>query len=169
MEPENPQPTKEVVTVREMASMLGMSASRLYQLVKTGILLPPAYALGSRKPLYPREIQLRNIIAKRTNCGVNGTPVLFYSKRVAHRAARISRPGHPKGKPRNPSSKHEGLMDALSHLGIEGVTVAQLDGALAEAYPEGTAGVSEGEVIRTIFRIFKRSGRQDSAGNAGSK
>ena len=168
MEPEITQPTKAAVTVREMASLLEMSPSRLYQLIHTGILLPPVYALGSRKPLYPREIQLRNLIAKKTNCGVNGTPVLFYSKRAGHRAGRISRPGFRKGKPQKPT-QHEGLIDALRHLGIEGVTAAQMDRAIAEAYPEGTAGVGEGEMIRTIFRLVRLSSRQDSAGNVGSK
>lgn len=80
----------------------------------------------------------------------------------------VTRRPKAKDKPEKPTN-HEGLMDALGHLGIEGLTAAQLDMVVAEAYPKGTAGVPEGEVIRTIFRLLKRSSRQDSAGNVGSK
>ena len=71
----------QVVSVKEMARMLNMSRSRLYQLIKQGILLASIYDRETKRPFYNGEMIARNLEAKRTNCGINGKPMLFYAPR----------------------------------------------------------------------------------------
>jgi len=156
-------PVKEIVTVTEMAEMLCMSRSRLYQLIRQGILLPPLYHLVSRKPFYSRKIQSRNLEAKRTNCGVNGQPVLFYARRIAPAASRVRR--SVKRKPRvKQGGENSDLVQVLGQLGLA-VNADNVSSAVSSCYPNGFAGVAEGEVIRTLFRFLKQSKRQNTSDN----
>jgi len=157
------EPVKEIVTVTEMAEMLCMSRSRLYQLIRQGILLPPAYSLVSRKPFYPRKIQSRNLEAKRTNCGVNGEAVLFYARRVAPTVSKVRR--SVKRKPRvKRGDGNSDLVQVLGQLGLE-VNADGVSSAVSACYPNGVAGIAEGEVIRTVFRFLKQSKRQNTSDN----
>jgi predicted DNA-binding transcriptional regulator AlpA len=154
---------KEIVTVTEMAEMLCMSRSRLYQLIRQGILLPPVYSPISRKPFYPRKIQARNIEAKRTNCGVNGQPVLFYARRIVPTASGIHRSA--KRKPRvKRGDGNSDLVEVLGQLGLD-VNADNVSSAVSSCYPNGFAGIAEGEVIRTLFRFLKQSKRQNTSDN----
>ena len=160
---ENNVPAKEIVTVTEMAEMLCMSRSRLYQLIRQNILLPPVYSPVSRKPFYPRKIQLRNIEARRTNCGVNGQPVLFYARRTAPAASRVRRSAKKKSK----TKQGDGSADLVRVLGQFGLVVSAKDvsSAVSACYPNGITGVAEGEVIRTVFRFLKQSERRNTSDN----
>ena len=80
--------TKAVVTVSEMARMVGLSRSRFYQLVEAGVFPQPVYSVANRRPIYVEEAQKVCLEVRRRNCGVNGQPVLFYAR------------GHPAHGPR---------------------------------------------------------------------
>ena len=71
------QATKEVVTVAEMARMCGLSRSRFYGLVKEGIMPLPSRNAATKRPFYTRERQAQCLLVRKTNCGVNGRPILF--------------------------------------------------------------------------------------------
>jgi predicted DNA-binding transcriptional regulator AlpA len=157
------RPVKEIVTVTEMAEMLCMSRSRLYQLIRQGILLSPIYSLVSRKPFYPRKIQLMNIEAKRTNCGVNNQPVLFYARRVAPTVSKVRRSA--KRKPRvKQAGENSDLVEVLGQLGLD-VSADAVSSAVLSCYPNGVADIAEGEVIRTLFRFLKQSKCQNTSDN----
>jgi predicted DNA-binding transcriptional regulator AlpA len=156
-------PVKEIVTVTEMAEMLCMSRSRLYQLIRQGILLPPVYSSISRKPFYPRKIQSRNIEAKRTNCGVNGEPVLFYARRVAPTVPRVHRSSKRKPKVKR-GDENSDLVQVLGQLGLD-VSAGDVSSAVSSCYPNGSADVADGEVVRTLFRFLKQSKRQNTSDN----
>jgi hypothetical protein len=156
-------PIKEIVTVTEMAEMLCMSRSRLYQLIRQGILLPPAYSVVSHKPFYPRKIQSRNLEAKRTNCGVNGHPVLFYARRVAPTVSKVRRSAKRKPKVKQ-GGENSDLVQVLGQLGLD-VNAANVSSAVSSCYPNGVADIVEGEVIRTLFRFLKQSKRQNTSDN----
>jgi hypothetical protein len=49
--------TKAVVTVSEMARMVGLSRARFYQLVEAGVFPPPVYCVSTRRPMYVEELQ----------------------------------------------------------------------------------------------------------------
>src|ERR1043166_9731973 len=71
--------TKAVVTVSEMARMVGLSRARFYQLQKAGVFPAPAYQAG--RPVYTEEQQQVCLEVRRKHRGVNGEPVLFYARR----------------------------------------------------------------------------------------
>jgi len=154
-------PTKTVVTVTEMAKMVGLSRARFYQLVNAGVFPQPLYAVANRRPIYVEEQQALCLEVRRRNCGVNGKPVLFYSRGHSQptqtKAARTT-----KSKP-TPTKPHADLIDGLIALGLM-VSAAQVESALKATYPNGVNGLDRGEVLRAVFLGLKR---QDSAGNQG--
>ena len=54
------------------------------------------------------------------------------------------------------------LVDGLNALGLTTATAAQVQRVTAELYPQGTAGIDPGEVLRAVFLHLKR---QNSADN----
>jgi predicted DNA-binding transcriptional regulator AlpA len=145
--------TKAVVTVSEMARMVGLSRARFYQLQKTGIFPPPERDAETRRPFYSEEQQKVILAVRKRNCGVNGKAILFYARRV---------PLPPTPKPRPPKAaapkaeQHPELIEALQALGLAGVTIAQVRAAVTEVYPHGTAGVDQAEVVRAVFLHLRR-------------
>src|SRR5471030_2220513 len=100
--------TKTVVTVAEMARMVGLSRARFYQLMQTGTFPPPLYDAQTHRPHFNEEMQLICLDVRRRNCGVNGKPVLFYA-RALRSTVEAKPPPKAKAKPIN---NHADLMDA---------------------------------------------------------
>jgi hypothetical protein len=148
---------KAIVTVSEMARMVGLSRARFYQLQKAGVFQPPTYHAG--RPVYTSEAQEVCLEVRRKNRGVNGEPVLFYARRRAteppKRMPRESRPA-----PRNKDIA--ALLDGLTSLGLTTVIGAQVEAVTKELYPNGTEGLDQGEVLRAVFLHLKR---RDSGDN----
>ena len=71
-----------IISMSQMARFLQLSRSRLYQLIDAGILLPPAHLLSNKRPIYTREMALRNLEVKINNTGINGTIIMFYTART---------------------------------------------------------------------------------------
>jgi hypothetical protein len=46
---------KAVVSVSEMARMVGLSRARFYQLQQAGVFPLPVYDVASRRPVYPQD------------------------------------------------------------------------------------------------------------------
>lgn len=154
--------TKAVVSVSEMARMVGLSRARFYQLQKVGIFPPPERDGETGRPFYSEEQQKVILEVRRRNCGVNGKAILFYARRVP------LTPTSPKPrKPTTPKPKidqHADLVEALQGLGLAGATAAQVGAAVKELYPQGTASVDQIEVVRAVFLHLRR---RDSSGNVG--
>ena len=151
--------TKAIVTVSEMARMVGLSRARFYQLQKAGVFPSPLYDVKTRRPIYDEELQKVCLEVRRRNCGVNGKPVLFYSRRV--QIATV--PSKPTSKPPK-NEQHAGLIDALQALGLGSVTKAQVEAAIKEVFPQGTAGMDEAEIIRAVFLHLRRKNSSDNVG-----
>jgi hypothetical protein len=153
--------TKAIVTVSEMARMVGLSRARFYQLVRAGVFPAPAYEKG--RPVYDEEAQKVCLEVRRKNCGVNGKPVLFYAR------YRSSVPAKPKKQAAPPVAKDKdkniaALLDGLNALGLTTATAAQVEAVTKELYPAGTNGTDQGEVLRAVFLELRR---RFSAGNVG--
>ena len=119
-------------------------------MIKEGVLLGPVYDVQTKRPFYNSEMIARNLEAKRTNCGINGQAMLFYTPRKQQvRATRAPR--------RQNRSNHADLIEGLKALGME-ATEAAVDAALRALYPadRGTS-VDEGERLREVFRHLRRS------------
>jgi hypothetical protein len=151
--------TKAVVTVSEMARMVGLSRARFYQLQKAGIFPPPERDDKTGRPFYAEELQKTCLEVRRRNCGVNGKPILFYARRVPTQKPRKSKAQAPKKQ-----EQHADLIDSLQALGLAGVTAGQVGAAVKELYPQGTSGAAEAEVVRAVFLHFRR---RDSGGDVG--
>ncbi len=153
--------TKAVVTVSEMARMVGLSRSRFYQLVEAGVFPQPVYSVSNRRPIYVEEAQKVCIEVRRRNCGVNGQPVLFYSR--GHPLPTQTKP-HRTAKPKPPkANNHADLIDGLAALGLP-TTAAEVEAAIKAAYPAGANGTDQGEVLRAVFLHLKRQNPGDKVG-----
>jgi hypothetical protein len=153
--------TKAVVTVSEMARMVGLSRSRFYQLVEVGVFPQPVYSVANRRPIYVEESQRVCLEVRRRNCGVNGQPVLFYSRGhplpTQTKPPRMAKPKPPK------ADNHADLIDGLAALGLT-KTAAEVEAAIKSAYPTGVNGTDQGEVLRQVFLHLKRQNAGDKVG-----
>jgi hypothetical protein len=152
---------KAVVTVSEMARMVGLSRARFYQLLKAGVFPQPERDAGTGRPFFNEDLQKACLEVRRRNCGADGRPVLFYARRGPVTPA----PARPrKVTPKPPKNEHADLTDALRGLGLVSVTAAQVGAAVGELFPQGTAGVDAAEVVRAVFLRLRR---KDSGGKVG--
>ncbi len=147
--------TKAVVTVSEMARMVGLSRARFYELVEAGVFPTPVYCVSTRRPMYVEELQAICLNVRRKNLGINGKPVLFYSRghRATTPAVKPSKP--PVAKPK-PTPAHDDLIDGLGALGLV-ATSAQVVEAVAALYPAGVGRTDRGQVLRAVFLRLKAS------------
>ena len=141
---------KPVVSVAGMAKLVGLSRQRFHQLMKQGVFPPPVYDIQTRRPHYTEEMQKICKAVRNKNVGINGRVVLFYACRptlpIPNKQINTQRSTHTKKLP-----QHSGLVEGLKGLGLTTVTEQQIEAALIELYPTGSAGVGEAELLRTIF------------------
>ena len=145
--------TKNVVSVAEMARMVGLSRSRFYQLVGTTFPVP-LYDVATHRPFYDESMQQICIDVRRRNCGVDGKPVFFY--------CRGANAPLPKRKPKPAkSSQYVDLIDGLQALGLA-TTAERVAEAMHFLYPKGAGATSESEVLRSVFLHIKRQNTADN-------
>ena len=150
--------TKAVVTVAEMARMLGLSRARFYQLIGTA--LPnPIFDVRTRRPFYSEEQQRVCLEVRRRNCGVDGKPILFY----ARRGGTPSSPTRRKQKSK-PSKEHVAIIDAVRSLGLVNASAEQIGSAIKILFPRGIESADRAEVIRGVFVHLQRQNRSDNVG-----
>lgn len=143
---------RAVVTVSAMANLVGLSRARFHQLTQAGVFPPPSYLVSSRRPVYVREQQDRCVGVKRSGIGADGRPVLFYTRRP-----KSPRPSTASKRPASPA--HADILAGVKGLGLSSATTAQVDEAVRAVFPEGTAGVDQGEVVRQVFLYLIRQSR----------
>lgn len=154
---------RSVISVSEMARMVGLSRSRFYQLVGTAFPQPERDPETGR-PYYGAEQQAICLDVRRRNCGIDGKPILFYSRRPAATGT----PGrkHRQPKPSAPKSANcfVAILDGVRALGLASATERQIEGAMRELFPSGTTNVEPEEVIRAVFVALMRQNRADNVG-----
>jgi hypothetical protein len=154
----NEPQTKAVVSVAEMARMVGLSRARFYQLIGTTF-PPPLYTEATRRPFYDEKLQLVCLDVRRRNCGIDGKPVLFYARRPLAAPA----PGRkPKKAAAASDNRHADLIDGLKGLGLAAVTAAQVGEAVKDLYPNGVPEAANGEVLRAVFLHLRRRNTSDN-------
>jgi hypothetical protein len=153
--------SKAAVSVTEMARAVGLSRARFYQLVRRGTFPPPDSEPVTGRPCYFEDGQRRCLEVRRRNCGIDGKPILFYSRRRDF--------GAGKRKPPKPKLEQVGkdvasLVDGLNALGLTTATAAQVEQVARDLYPQGTAGIDQGVVLKAVFLEIRRrysSGSED--------
>ena len=139
--------TKSVVSVTEMAAMVGLSRARFYQLVRRGTFPAADHDIVSNRPCYSEEKQRQILEARRRNCGVDGRAILFYSRR--RDLGQIKAPARPK-KQKAASSQCAELIDYLEEAKIT-MTTAEVETMLTEEFPEGTDNTAFDAIIEKIL------------------
>jgi hypothetical protein len=152
--------TKAAVSVTEMAKMVGLSRARFYQLVKKGVFPPADQDALSERPCYFAEKQRLILEARRRNCGVDGSPILFYCRR---NDAGQKRAAVQPAKPKASDHQFADLIDLLAQVRIA-VTTAQVEAAVKEKFPNGTDGIDASVVLDALIERF---GRQNPPGKQG--
>src|SRR5262245_57731939 len=150
---------KAIVTVSEMARMVGLSRARFYQLQKAGVFPAPSHQAG--RPVYTEDQQGVCLEVRRKNRGVNGEPVLFYARRRSIESPKRKRRADPL-----PAKNKDitAILDGLNALGLTTATAAQVFKVTEELFPQGTDGHDQAEVLRAVFLRLKR---RNQGGNEG--
>jgi hypothetical protein len=134
---------KAVVSVVEMADLLGLSKSRFYVLIQAGIFPQPVRHESCKRPVFDADLQHKCLDIRQTGIGHNGNPVLFNRKR--------QRPAKPKARQERPVSEEQAeLIEALKSLGLT-VSGEEVQTALGRLYPDGYGEIDRGEVVRRLF------------------
>lgn len=151
--------TKMVVSISEMARMVGLSKTRFYQLIKSGAFPAPERDPDTNKPFYGADGQRAILGVRQRNCGVNGKPVLFYSRRRDVGSPRVTTRAKPQ---RNkPHHEYQELMAALTELGAN-VSLQEVGPVVRELFPRGIEGEPAGEVIKKVFLRIRSQNRTDT-------
>lgn len=135
---------KAAVSVTAMARLVGLSRSRFYDYVRRNVFPQPVYSLATRRPFYTADMQQEILSVRQTGIGCNGAYVLFYEKQP-----------RPVGSSRRTEPANE-LIEGLKSLGLTNITVAQVNAAIAAAFPKGVDGIDEAVVLRTVYRHLRR-------------
>ena len=137
-----------IVSISEMARMVGLSRQRYFQL--QGSTFPNPLRDERGRPYYDEELQQICLDVRQKNCGVDGKPVLFYARRTDLGTTRKRT-----AKPKKPT-QHSFLIDGLRSLGLNSLTTEQVEKSLKGVFPDGVNGTDQGEVIRGVFLNLKR-------------
>jgi len=152
--------SKCVVSVTEMAKMLGLSRARFYQLM--GSAFPrPLYDVRTRRPFFVEELQKVCLEVRRRNCGIDGKPVLFYAK--GHRGSPPTKPGRKKAATHG-RNEFPDILDGVQALGLAWATTAQVASAMRTLFPQGVVGKDQSEVVRAVFLHLRRQNPGDNVG-----
>ena len=145
----------QYLNMSTMAKRLSLSRSRLYQLIDQGVLLKPVHLVNNRRPVYTREMAVRNLEVKNNNVGINGEIVMFYSSRTPT-AAKTKKTIEKSTDQRIVSSnKYADQIDALESLGLENITSSQINSAIHKCFPDGITNISEDDILTEVFRHLK--------------
>lgn len=161
----NSEPMKEIVTVAEMARMIGLSRSRFYSLLSEGIMPVPSRNEQTGRPFYSRSQQQECLQVRAQNKGINGKPILFYA--TAPRPQQVQKPKGQKlsGRKASPQQRDpliEDLQHGLAQLGLADVSELAIRRALAETHPDGHGQVEPATLLMAVFRHLKRPNSPDN-------
>jgi hypothetical protein len=135
---------KAVVSVVAMADMLGLSKSRFYALIQSGIFPQPVRHESCKRPVFDADLQQKCMEIRQTGIGHNGEPVLFNRKRRKPTQPKPCQDHHPI------SEEQAELVEALKSLGLT-ATAEEVQATVGELFPSGCSGIDKGEVVRRVF------------------
>ena len=159
-----PDNNSQIITMRQMASLLGISRSRLYQLISQGVLLPPVHLISNRRPFYTETMSQRNLQVTNNNLGINGQVILFYPSRNLKKPNKPKPEKTAKRKSKNVQDKHHDLIRDLENLGLDNLASAKVEAAIATLFPETKDQQDYDHLLITIFRHLKQKNSADNAG-----
>jgi hypothetical protein len=126
---------EKIVTVSELCDLLGVSKSRLYTLIHSGILPEPKRNPSNNRPVFESETVEKCLEVMRTHIGVNGLPYTPNKKRKKSGV-----------EPKKKDDPNEARSIALSAFGVA-ATSKQIEAALKTLPP--TAHTEE-EILKHL-------------------
>lgn len=131
---------ESLVTTTEMSVILGVSKTRLYGLIRAGILPAPIRNPANNRGFWTPELTevCRHVF--KTRVGVNGQPYTPNRKRKEPRATT------------DEQGRYASLITSLAGLGMS-VTAKEIDG-IVKNLPDG---LEEKEVIKQVFLRLRRT------------
>jgi hypothetical protein len=145
---------KSIVSVTDMAKLVGLSRQRFNQLVRQGVFPAADRDETSGRPFYNADKQQQCLLVRQTHTGINGRPILFYSRRRDTGTKRSSsKPSAPK--------VDTTIIQQLAELGVN-VTMKEVETASATVFPAGTISIAHGMVLKSLFLHFRRKNRGDT-------
>ena len=119
---------------------------------------PNAPGLETRRPFFTQQMQETCLEVRRRNCGINGRPVLFYSRRLGTPMP------IPKTTPQKNSHKYADLIEGLRALGLTTVKCSDVEAAIQKNFPNGKSGIDDETILRAVFLHLKRQNTSDNVG-----
>ena len=129
---------EKFVTFSELSEILGISPSRLYDLIRDGIFPEPLRNPKNQRPYFSSELTEACKQVVRTRVGLNGLPYTPNRKRK-------------KDGKSNHRSRHDSLVVSLAGLGLN-ATAKQID-EVVKSLPEG---LEEGELVKQVFLALRQ-------------
>jgi len=149
---------KAVITVSEMARLVGLSRARFYQLVNAGVFPSPVYCVRTRRPIYVEELQRVCLDIRHRHHGLSG-PVIFYTKHSPS-----TRQACPKPKPVAVDDTVLNVLEGIKALGLTSAKAANVEDAMRTLFPVGVVGREQGEIIRDVFVHLARQNHGNNVG-----
>jgi hypothetical protein len=158
--PVNSQPNlRAFVSLSVLAEeILGLSRARVYELIERGSLPQPIYDIRTKRPMFSREQQEQAMAVRTNGVGIDGSAVIFYRRT---RPAPQSPPRFTPARTRQRTSPQvpsgiEDLANRLQALGVAQADEQSVTTAVTELFPAGLDGQQDGDVLRMLFRHFRR-------------
>jgi hypothetical protein len=139
-----PEPSeKAVYSVVEVAQLCQLSKSQFHVHIRKKVFPPPIQSESCKRPYYTHALACKCVEIRRTGIGFSGQIVLFNRKptKPASRKKAASPPA--------PVAPPE-IVEAVKSLGLS-VTTDVVAAAIESLFPTGIAGLSQGDVIRSVF------------------
>ena len=153
---DNNQQIPAILGMSQMAKLLHLSRSRLYQLIDAGVLVPPAHLLSNKRPIYTRDMALRNLEVKHNNTGINGQVIMFYSARKpVHSVNKTNKKSGVKAQKKGPPNQYQDFIKDLESLGLEDVSVEKVESALTDCFPDTIPDLEDDQTLIAVFRHLK--------------
>lgn len=150
----NHRPRKAAYSVAETAALCGVSRSRFYDFMESGVMPPPIYCLRSRRPYYPADLAALCVRIRETSIGFDGQFVLFYDRKPTPVAA------PPTEMPQN--ARKATALDPLTKEMVEtlramGVRASDGDvlAAVTRRCPSGVTEASFETDLRAVFDALR--------------
>jgi hypothetical protein len=146
---------KPIISVGDMAKILGHSRARFYQLQRQQIYPMPLYDIRTKRPFYDARLQKICHDVRETGIGCNGQYILFYSPRKTS-ATKVQKSSGSMVQKKEISAEYQELVDTLNQMGVE-VSGEQVSEAVGKLYPDGLQKKDMGVVVREVFCHFRKS------------
>jgi hypothetical protein len=150
----DPKDWPQRMNLAMMARQLGMSRTRLYQLIGTTFPAPHREERGL--PYFDRTQQKQIEEIYRTNVGLDGKTVFFRPKVVKAKA-----PALPKKQTAKPKRDHKQLLASIRALGLTSVKKSDLEKCLVTLFPAGQLP-DDATLAKRVFIYLHGQNSKDS-------